>query len=40
MQWHKILCIYVTISNNVVFQANTRIYLLSIAIYFGYFGVK
>jgi len=35
MQWHEILCIYVIISNNVVFKENARIYLLSIAIYFG-----
>jgi len=32
---HEILRIYVVISNNVVFKANTRNYLLSIAIYFG-----
>jgi len=28
MQWHEILRIYVIISNNVVFKANTKIYLL------------
>ena len=35
MQWHEILRIYVIILNNVVFKANARNYLLSIALYFG-----
>jgi len=37
MQWHEILRIYVIILNNVVFKANTRIYLQNITIYFGIF---
>jgi len=40
MQWHEILRIYVIIVKNFVFKAKTRIYLRSIAMYFGYFGLK